>query len=187
MKIKNYLAWKIGIGGAAALMLSLANSRAQHKAKTSPLVAAEPESPAPVPVDVTRDSTNRGHFTFDGGVAFQQDVKLHDQEVSKASFDPGLRLDLEIGGRFNESWGMGLDLGLIYNAMRPVPNPFTVESEGLDIFQIPLIFSLTYRLPLHGPLDVYVGVGLGPVLGIYSGGGTSIVGISSDWAFGYQG
>jgi hypothetical protein len=93
---------------------------------------------------------------------------------------------MNMGGRFNQSWGMDVDLGLVYNAMKPVPNPFTGESEGLDMFQIPMILSLTYRLPFHGPLDVYGGFGVGPVLGIYSGGGTSIIGINNDWSFGYQ-
>lgn len=127
-----------------------------------------------------------GYLTFDGGLALQRDVTIKDSGGVNASFNPGFRLDATVGFATREpnSWGFEFDLGLIYNAMKPIT---AFNSEGLDDYQIPLLLNVEYTLPLRGPISAYVGVGLGVVYGIYAGDGTSIIGVSGDFVFGYQG
>ena len=57
--------------------------------------------------------------SFEGGIPLVEDSTVHDGSDSstRVSFDPGLRLDLRVGGTFTNGFGLDVDLGFIYNQM----------------------------------------------------------------------
>jgi opacity protein-like surface antigen len=115
-----------------------------------------------------------------------QESTIHDgsDTPAKVSFDPGFRLDLEVGGSSTNGLGVDIDFGLIYNQMKL--NPLSTEGGMLDFYQIPMMLEVTYTLPRIGPLRAYLGGGIGAVYGIFTGDGTGLLGFDSDLTFGYQ-
>jgi opacity protein-like surface antigen len=132
------------------------------------------------------DSDGKGYLTFDGGVTLQRDVTVRDGGGAKASFDPGFRLDAAfgVGTHTPNSWAGEFEFGLIYNSMKPIE---ALDSEHLDVYEIPLMVNVIYTLPLDGPVTAYIGGGIGAVYGVFAGDGTGILGFSTDVTFGYQG
>jgi len=124
--------------------------------------------------------------SFEGGISLVEDGSVHDgsQDPAKVSFDPGVRLDLRVGGNFTNRFGLDVDLGLIYNQMKV--NPLSMESGTLDFYQIPMMLEVTYNLPHFGGFSAYLGGGIGAVYGIFTGSGTGLLGFDSDLTFGYQ-
>jgi opacity protein-like surface antigen len=122
--------------------------------------------------------------SFEGGISLVENSTLHDDAGTKVSFDPGMRLDLRVGGAFTNGFGLDLDVGLIYNQMKV--NPLSTETGTLDFYQIPMMLEVTYSLPRFGGFRAYVGAGIGAVCGIFTGSGTGLLGFDSDITFGYQ-
>jgi len=124
--------------------------------------------------------------SFEGGISLVEKSTIHDgsDTSAKASFEPGVRLDLRVGETFTNGFGLDVDLGLIYNQMKA--NPLSAENGTLDFYQIPMMLEVTYALPRFGPFRAYLGGGIGAVYGIFTGDGTGLLGFDSDLTFGYQ-
>jgi opacity protein-like surface antigen len=123
-----------------------------------------------------------------------EDVNVEaDYRIGKPKFstDVGLRLDLDVGYRFNESWSVELELGMIYNSLKEMEMTITedgvaetLKTGDLDtsLYQFPLLASIVYTLPLEGNLKPYLGAGAGGVLVMLEGDGVS----ESDVVFAWQ-
>jgi len=120
-------------------------------------------------------------------VAVQRDITIRGADVGKVSFDPGFRFDVAIGGG-SESWRAEFEFGFIYNSVKSF-NGDSLNSEGVrpDVYELPMMVNVIYKLPFHGPVTAYVGAGIGGVYGIFVGSDTSILGFTTDITFGYQG
>ncbi len=111
-----------------------------------------------------QDVPGRWYLGVDAGVALQQDLTIedtsqpswfHDPLPQKASFDPGVRLDVSGGVHLSRSWRTEIELGFIYNS-----------GSTLDYFQVPMMANVIYTLPLRGPVSAYAGAGVGGVAGV---------------------
>jgi opacity protein-like surface antigen len=129
----------------------------------------------------------KGCAAFEAGPSLQQDVTLHTGDNAKASFNPGFRFNLALGGYSSRGLGAEFDFGLVYNSMKPIYDPYTFESTGIDVYQIPMLINITYHLPLKGPVSIYGGFGIGAVYEIYAGRDTGLFGFNTELVFGYQG
>jgi opacity protein-like surface antigen len=74
------------------------------------------------------------------------------------SFKPGVRLDLDGGYQFNDSWALSMELGYLYNSV-DLSNSSATDSQGL--YQVPFLFNAIYTLPVDWSIKPYVGAGLG--------------------------
>lgn len=80
--------------------------------------------------------------------------------TARLSFKTGVRLDLDGGYQFNDSWGIDMELGYIYNSV-DVANSTGATSTSPDLYQIPFIVNATYTLPFAWTVKPYVGAGAG--------------------------
>ena len=57
------------------------------------------------------------YLGFDLGAALQQDITITDGagDRERVSFDPGVRLDFELGYNFARNWAAELEMGFIVN------------------------------------------------------------------------
>jgi opacity protein-like surface antigen len=126
------------------------------------------------------------YFGFDGGVAWQQNITLSDTagDSEQVAFDPGARLDMQLGCNVATNWAVELEFGLITS---PVKYSYALGTDymGVDLVQFPLLVNVIYSRPLSKRLSVYVGGGVGGVFSHYQDdyGDTT----PSASAFGYQG
>lgn len=126
------------------------------------------------------------YLGFDGGVAWQQNITLSDGvgDSESVAFDPGARLDLEMGYNFTTNWAAELELGLIIS---PVKYSYALGTDfaGVDLVQLPVMVNVIYSRPLGHRFSVYAGGGVGGVFSHYEDayGDTT----PSASAFGYQG
>jgi opacity protein-like surface antigen len=133
------------------------------------------------------EPASKSYLSIEGGYSLQQSVTIK-ETGQKASFDPGLRIDLAIGTRSPKNVSVELDVGVIYNSMKKVNGePLFSEDIKLDAFEIPLMLDFLYNFPKLGPVTIYAGGGIGAVWGIYTGNDTTIFGFGTDITFGYQG
>jgi opacity protein-like surface antigen len=79
------------------------------------------------------------------------------------SFKTGVRLDLDGGYQFDDSWAVGMEVGYIYNA---VDFSNSTQTGARSLYQVPILVNGTYTLPVNWRVKPYVGLGLG---GIVSG------------------
>ncbi len=131
---------------------------------------------------LAQDAPGRWYLGVDTGLALQPSLTIedtsqaswfHDPLPQKASFDPGLRLDVSGGLHLSQSWKAEIELGFIYNS-----------GSTLDYFQVPILANVIYTLPLHGPMSAYAGAGAGGVAGVLWNG---FFGSEDSFTFGYQG
>jgi opacity protein-like surface antigen len=128
-----------------------------------------------------------GYLSLDGGVSRCQDAIVQDGNgnSSQVEFDTGLRFDLRFGARSPQGWSGEIDLGVLYHRLKT--NPLNPGGGKLSLYQVPIMLDAGYSLRLIGPLRLNLGGGIGPVFGVLSGDGASLIGASSDLSFGYQG
>jgi len=124
---------------------------------------------------------------LDGGVTRTQDTVVDDGlgNSTPVSFDSGLRFDLRLGVRSPVGFGAEIDLGVLYNQLKT--NPLFPSGGKLDLYQVPILLNGFYSFRVLGPLRIQLGGGIGAVYGVFSGDGTSLIDVSSDVSFGYQG
>ncbi len=126
------------------------------------------------------------YFGFDGGAALQQGITLSDSvgDSEQVAFDPGARLDMEMGYNLAPNWAVELELGLIIS---PVKYSYALGTDymGVNLVQFPVLVNVIYSRPLGHHFSVYAGGGVGGVFSHYEDeyGDTT----PSASAFGYQG
>ena len=133
------------------------------------------------------DAPPQGYISFDGGVSRTQGTTVNDGagNSTRVAFDAGLRFDLRLGLSSLKGLRGEIDVGVLYNALKT--NPLTSTGGKLELYQVPIMLDLGYAFRVIGPLSVYFGGGIGAVYGVLNGDGTSLIGVSSDLTFGYQG
>jgi len=104
------------------------------------------------------------YLGFDAGVALQQAITLSDTvgDSEKISFDPGGRLDLQVGCAFATNWSVELELGLIANQVKS-SYAFGTDYTTVNLMELPLLVNVIYSHPLGGHCSAYVGGGAGGV------------------------
>jgi opacity protein-like surface antigen len=82
------------------------------------------------------------------------------QTTTRLAFKTGVRLDLETGYQFNDSWTLEAELGYIYN---PVDLSNSTGTTSPSFYQVPALVNCIYTLPIKCPVKPYLGAGLGVV------------------------
>ena len=143
------------------------------------------------PILATASDSDLRRFTFEvnPGVVWMQDVSYREPGVS-GSFrvDPGPSLEMALGYNLNQSLLIELQGSLfLFTGSSRHFNQFE-DYVSDDIYQVPIMARLIYKVPLHSRFHPFIGLGVGGVytsvdedLGFY---GTRSVG--SDFTFGYQ-
>jgi opacity protein-like surface antigen len=80
--------------------------------------------------------------------------------TTKSSFKTGVRLDLDGGYQFDNSWAVEAEVGYIYN---PVDFSNSSASASPNLYQLPFLFNGIYTLPFNWPVKPYIGAGVGLV------------------------
>lgn len=136
--------------------------------------------------DYATPPSGKLYLGFDAGVALQQNITLSDSvgDSEQVAFDPGARLDVQLGCNFATNWAAELELGLIIS---PVKYSYALGTDymGVDLVQLPVMVNLIYSRPIGRHFSVYAGGGVGGVFSHYEDeyGDTT----PSATAFGYQG
>ncbi|HXR49061.1 MAG TPA: outer membrane beta-barrel protein [Candidatus Limnocylindrales bacterium] len=125
------------------------------------------------------------YLSFDAGVALQQDITMSDTigDSETITFDPGARLDCQLGYNFTKNWAAELEIGLAANQVK---NSVFLGTDFMEVdwVELPIMVNVIYTQPLGRHFSAYVGGGLGGVFSDYSNefGGTT----ESDSTFGFQ-
>jgi OmpA-OmpF porin, OOP family len=121
-----------------------------------------------------------GHFyvSVDLGGSLLQDVTVKNLGI-KASFDPGVRGDFIFGYNITDPLAVEFETGGIWNSFdsssRRVIFPLV---EHADLFQVPFLANLVFKVPLQGGFTPYIGGG--------AGGVASTIELSNDHNFGFN-
>ena len=100
---------------------------------------------------------------MDIGPSFVQDATINSttkvfSQTFHASrtveFQTGIRGDIAVGYNINGAWAMELESGAIWNA---------IGSEQ-ELYQIPILLNVLYKIPLKNSWTPYFGVGAGVVV-----------------------
>jgi len=124
------------------------------------------------------DETDSGGFyaKFDIGAAFQDTADISEflgfaaNPTLDLETDPGFRLGLAGGLQLNDSLALELESGVTYNAVDSVGG-ISLSGAGveLDIYQVPVLLSLIYRIPIGDHFSAYLGGGAGGVYALLEG------------------
>ena len=105
------------------------------------------------------------YFGTDLGPAFLQTVNIVDADQIK--FNTGIRGDLNLGYRLTPWLATELSTGVIWNSADTIGGVALSSYGGsLDLYQIPMLGSAIFTLPLQHGFDVNVGAGAGAVASI---------------------
>lgn len=120
-----------------------------------------------------QDADSGGFYTkFELGAALQDTADVTEILGFAANppldleMDPGIRVGLAGGYQFNESLALELESGLTYNSIDTIAG---TSPGSYDIYQIPVLLSLIYRIPVGKNFSAYVGGGGGGVMALLDG------------------
>ena len=135
------------------------------------------------------NTAGKSYLSFDIGVALQSDLQVKQVGGNSLNgvdlqFDTGLRFDIASGYHFTERFGAELSVGYVFNSVDGVtgvaPPGFGVDA---DLFQVPVMVNLIYKVRSELPIEPFLGGGAGGVLSVFS----DSTGTREEFAFGYQG
>ncbi len=153
---------KLMLLGAIALvfMQTVPGLPAQSPALVSSSSAA---SPLPGPGYGTPLS-GKLYVGFDLGAALQSDITLSDSvgDSERVSFDPGVRMDMQLGYNLTKNWAAELELGFIISPVK-YSYTFGTDYNSVALFEVPVLVNVIYSRPLFGHCSAYVGGGVGGV------------------------
>jgi opacity protein-like surface antigen len=123
---------------------------------------------------------------FDLGAALQQDIALSDGvgDSEKIAFDPGARLDVQLGYCLTPNWAVELEMGFIANQVK-YSYALGTDYSTVNLVELPLLLNVIYSRPLGGHFSAYVGGGVGGVFINYQDEYGDTTPTAS--TFGYQG
>jgi opacity protein-like surface antigen len=130
------------------LSLSIANSPGQY--------APYPASPP----------YQYGNFYLNGdvGVSFLQDLTIRNLGT-KVSFHTGSRADLSLGYNIAKQLAVEFETGVIWNSLNADNSQvITPLADRINLYQVPLLANLVYKVPLAGGITPYIGAGVGGVV-----------------------
>jgi opacity protein-like surface antigen len=114
------------------------------------------------------------------GPSFTQTIH-YKNSPNVINVDPGLRVDLIFGGEF--------EIGSLYNTLDTGPGQ-TIGNNAIDaqLYQLPFVANLIFKLPLRGGVTPYIGGGAGGVASsLYLHTSTHYWAYDTDVTFAYQG
>jgi len=108
------------------------------------------------------DSTPGFYLNADAGGIFQQGTSFTENGFTEnATFNPGIRTDLKLG------YGSGplaveFEAGFMWNSMDTIDqHQLSNFAETLNLYQVPLLVNVIYRIPTGTAWTPYVGAGIG--------------------------
>jgi len=125
-----------------------------------------------------------------GGAVVQNiDLNYSNGDSLALALNPGVRIDVPVGYRFNDWFSLEFSPGMIYNKMQDIEVPDSLAIGGY-LLQVPMIVNAILTIPTDSPFEPFVGAGFGGVfskisvsgLGSYEGEDQS----GSSWACGYS-
>jgi opacity protein-like surface antigen len=161
-----------------------------------------PTTPAPVTLEDS-DSSLRSLEDFYGpneGPVFRTAVGVNllqpwstrfgDQSIySKTIFNPGIRYDLEAGYNVLPQLRLSVEGDFIYNSIHSVVWGNDTRYGTGSLYQVPVLFNVTYHYLSQGPFRGYVGAGVGANWMVYQSGTVLTDGgsyTSYKWNFAWQ-
>lgn len=128
---------------------------------------------------------NGFYLNGDIGAVTQQELSVKSEVTSapgKMTFTPGVRANLEFGGRISEHFDIGIASGILWNSIDKLEDDSLSSS---TLMQVPVFANFTYRLPLKRWVP-YAGMGVGGVMSLLDLK-TPIGKLNgSEFTFGYQ-
>lgn len=134
------------------------------------------------------DWSDNLYLSADVGGMFQQGTSLI-QNGSSASvtFNPGVRADIDLGYNLNDSWAVELETGFMWNSMDNVGGrSLSSISQSVDMYSVPILANIIYKVPTKTSWVPYFGVGAGGVVGIYDLKSRGTDYSDTDFTFAYQ-
>jgi opacity protein-like surface antigen len=129
----------------------------------------------------------RGYYLeADAGAVIQQDLTITSDVTSSSSkmtFSPGMRANVAFGGRFSDSFEVGIASGILWNSIDKIQQDSPNSS---TLLQVPLLATVTYRLPLKGRWIPFVSGGVGGVMSQIDLKSSLANVNASDFTFAYQ-
>lgn len=134
------------------------------------------------------------------GVAFQQPLsgRSGDQKYLNYTFAPGIRYDIEANYNVTDWFRTGIETAFIYNQIHSLSGNATGNGNSTiynnspamgngGLFQVPVLYTVTFHFPSDGPFQGYLGGGVGADWNIFqlSTGGTRPY-TSYHWNWAYQ-
>ena len=103
------------------------------------------------------------YYTFDAGGVWQQDATLRQSSGSStATFNPGARADFIAGYNFTPAWAAEIEVGFIWSSMDKVGGTsLSSINQSANIFTVPVLANLIYKLPTMRSFTPYLGMGAG--------------------------
>ena len=129
------------------------------------------------------------------GVAYQQPLSGRSGSgatYQKLVFQPGIRYDLEAQYNVTDWFRTGIETAFLYNELHSYSANDTIFYSGDQnlgnggLFQVPILYSVSFRFPSDGPWQGYFGGGGGAnwnVLQASSGGGQPYTSYHWNWAW----
>jgi len=137
---------------------------------------AIPEQPTKVESSTTSSKNNDENygpmegfgFRTDVGVAFQQSLSgRQDGEYHTATFQPGIRFDLEPFYNITDWFSVGLETAFIHNTVHSISVDGDTVYQGNpdfgngDLYQVPILANTRFQFPTEGPIKGFFGAGVG--------------------------
>jgi opacity protein-like surface antigen len=115
------------------------------------------------------DWSDNLYLSADFGGVFQQEASLiQNGSSANVTFNPGIRADIDLGYKLNDSWAVELETGFMWNSMDKINGvSFSSYSQSVDIYSVPLLANVIYKVPTETSWTPYFGVGVGGVVGIF--------------------
>jgi opacity protein-like surface antigen len=121
------------------------------------------------------DDPQTAYFKFDVGVSLINDIDIRGLEGfngfaadAKLKVDPGVRFDIAGGYNFTRELALEIETGFTFNRIKELEVMGVRGRVDADLFQVPILANLIYRLPLNSPFKPYIGGGAGGVFTIVS-------------------
>jgi opacity protein-like surface antigen len=163
---------------------------------TTNTVAPIPATPAetqPLTTEINAPTEAKAklYLNADFGGAFRENAQLRQSQgivpQYSTTFNPGIRADIDLGYNLNDSWAVELETGFIWNSVDEIGGtPLGSYSQSIDLYSIPVLANIIYKVPTKTSWTPYFGVGAGGVVGIFDFKTSGTDFSDTDFAFAWQ-
>ena len=135
------------------------------------------------------DWSDNVYLNADVGSALQQNTQFHQSTgpTLDATFNPGVRADIDLGYNLNDTWAVEFETGVNWNSINNVGGvELKSISESLNIYTIPLLANVIYKFPTQSSWTPYVGMGVGGVVSMADFGNATSDSSATCFTFAWQ-
>ena len=126
--------------------------------------------------------TNKMYVTIDAGPAWQQNVNIN--SGGSVNFAAGFRTDVAVGWNFCPAFAAEFETGLIDNSINSIAGDSLSDfGASANVYEIPILVSAIYRVPLKGALAPYIGAGVGGAATFLDSSNVPLFGFGSQSGF----